>query len=164
MTDFELDDYILNTKKALYSAESSGQIEKLLQNFEDTITYYINGHTTEDYQLCNKIFLDLTIELLSDISFTQKKGAQNILNLSSVQFIDNKSKQILLNAFMNKWHLYNTTALCDAVCRYIHYDICNFNSMLTRAIYEALFVNTATQIARDSLSTALYFNCGVGID
>lgn len=164
MTAFDLDDYILNTKKALYSAESSGQIKKLLQNFEDTITCHIDEHTDEGYKLCNKIFSELAIELLSDISFTQKKGAQNILNLSSVQFIDNKSKQILLDVFMNKWYLYNTTALCDAVCRYIHYDICNFNSELTQSIYKTLSAKATTHIARSSLSTALHFNCGIDIE
>lgn len=160
MTDFDLDDYILNTKKALYSAESSGQIKKLLQNFEDTITC----HTDEGYKLCNKIFSELAIELLSDMNFTQKKGAQNIFNLIIYRSIDDEYKQLLLDMFMSESHLYNSSALCDAVYNYIYQNICKFNSDLAKPIFETLLANTYNGENLNSLLDNLYFNLGIRIE
>lgn len=165
MTDFDLNDYILNTKKALYSAESSGQIKNILKIFKDMIIYHMDGYASDGYEQCNKIFVSLAIELLDDIDFMQKQGSQNIFHvILFYRAIDDKSKQDLLNVLKKNYHLYTTYALCDAVCKYIYYEICNFNSELAKPIYEALFANRYNGENINSLLDNLYFNLGINID
>lgn len=165
MTDFDLDDYILNTKKALYSAESSGQIKNTLKIFKDTIIYHIDGCANESYEQCNKIFVNLAIELLDDIDLIQKQGSQNIFHvILFYRSIDDESKQNLLNIFKKNYHSYKTYALCDAVCRYIYYEICNFNSELAKPIFETLLANTSNGENLNSLLDNLYFNLGIRIE
>ncbi len=165
MMKFELDDYILNTKKALYSAESSGQIKNILKIFKDTIIYHIDERTSDNYEQCNKIFVDLMIKLLNDTKFMQKQGSQNIFHVILFTiFIDDRSKQDILNILKKNYHLYTTYALCDAVCKYIYYEICNFDSELAKPIYEALFANAYNGENINSLLDNLYFNLGITID
>lgn len=165
MIDFKLDDYILNTKKALYSAESSSQIKNILKIFKDTIIYHIDGCASESYEQCNKIFVSLAIELLDDIDFMQKQGSQNIFHvILFYRVINDESKQNLLSILTKNYHLYTTYAVCDAVCRYIYYEICNFNSELAKPIYKALFANRCNGENINSLLDNLYFNLGINID
>ena len=164
MDNLDIEIYLNEIKAALINTQSASEIKKTLFQMESTFNHHFSDLDSEDHYLnLYKFQIKLVIDLLSEPQFFLKKhGAQHILP-SVILIISPSEKSALLQTFIKYYPLYESEALCSAVCNFIYYEINHHDPQTTLTIYRQLLETKPTKNGLRALNLASYVNCRVNI-